>query len=59
MARYMIIVKSSYEEEINPPTTDFDQMPGHTPERPDPIRGPGDAGFGPVSVDRGPVRGLG
>lgn len=26
MARYMIIVKSSYEEEINPPAFDFDQM---------------------------------
>jgi hypothetical protein len=26
MARYMIIVKSSYEEEVNPPAFDFDQM---------------------------------
>jgi hypothetical protein len=26
MARYMIIVKSSYEEEVNPPPMDFDQM---------------------------------
>jgi hypothetical protein len=26
MARYMIIVKSSYDEEVNPPAFDFDQM---------------------------------
>ena len=26
MARYMIIVKGSYEDEVNPPETDFDQM---------------------------------
>lgn len=26
MARYMIIVKSSYDEEVNPPAGDFDQM---------------------------------
>jgi hypothetical protein len=26
MARYMIIVKSSYAEEVNPPAFDFDQM---------------------------------
>jgi hypothetical protein len=26
MARYMIIVKGSYEDEVNPPPADFDQM---------------------------------